>query len=134
MRSPKMDDVKFNETVFTPRWPKLSISALGVLYDFKNTIDTLRDILAYVGVLGDSPQAVADRLGSQNCTLTRFRDKYPNLECGDLADRQDPEDIAALDAVVDAFNELVAARAVTREALEPLIAQVNAVYAKYPVD
>ncbi len=134
MRSPKMDDPEFREKLPVPKWPRLPRSALDLLFDFKNVVNAPAMILASVGYLGDTPQAVADALGEEACRLTKFQDRYTSAECGVLVERQDPNDIEALNKVVDHFNELVAARQVTRETLEPLIAQVTAVYEKYPKD
>lgn len=81
---------------------------------------------------GKEPQDLIDELELGENPLLRFEDAYPEAECENLVALQDPDDVAALNAVVHGINSIVAQRRATREALEALLAQVNAVYAKYP--
>lgn len=132
MRSPKMDDPAFRERRIVPKWPGSQTSALNVLFDFRNMVSLPHTVLTVAGIEGKEPQDLIDELGLGENPLLRFEEAYPEAECENLVALQDPDDVAALNAVVDDINAVIRARAATRQVLEAFIARVNAVYAKYP--
>lgn len=132
MRSPKMDDPAFREKRIVPRWPRFQTSALNVLFDFRNVVSFPHNVLAVAGIQKKEPQDLIDELGLGEKPLLRFEEAYPEAECENLVALQDPDDVAALNAVVNDINAVIRARAATREVLEAFIARVDEVYAKYP--
>lgn len=131
MRSPKLDDPRFNERITVPRHPSLPLSARGMLFDFRNKFYfPLSQILELSKLEHDLPSLLRD-LGLPVGRFRKFAETYPESDYLDLAQRQDPEDIAELDAVVDELNAITDFQEFTHDKVRALLDRVDRVYDKY---
>lgn len=132
-RSPRLDDPEFTRKIPVPGLSSMQVSARDLIAgDYSNLyFNSLTSVLRMVEDEEGQFADVVDDFGIGRTPYRKFVEVYPPETHLHLAELQDPEDVAVLDAVAEELNELFAERKVTNVAVKELLGRAAAVFDKY---
>lgn len=132
-RSPRLGDPEFTRKISVPGLSSMQISARDIISgDYSNEyFNSLTAVLQMAELEGVPVATLLARFGMGRTPYRRFAEVYPPETHLHLAELQDPEDVAVLDAVAEELNELFAERKATNSLVEELLGRAGAVFDKY---
>ena len=92
---------------------------------------SLESVVQYADDIGVDVSEIMADFGMGEQSYKTFGQRYPADKYLDIADRQDPADIAELDAVAEYLNSIFAEQTVTSDKVKGALARAKVVLAKY---